>query len=139
MAGQVLGEYLSHFLIVFAGGAIGGIARLLISNDVAARFGHAAYGTFAVNVSGATLIGIGAGLIGIPGTEPASFLWLLLISGILGSYTTVSSFSLQTLQLVHDKRTSAAMLNIVGTFMACIGAAAIAWCLTLILSGGTQW
>jgi CrcB protein len=82
-------------LLVGAGGALGGLARFGLSQWIDSRTGgHFPWGTLAVNTSGALLIGVALGLVVDP--SGASWLWLLLVVGVLGSYTTVSSFSLQT-------------------------------------------
>ncbi len=82
-------------VLVGAGGALGGLARFWLSqwidNHTGGRF---PWGTLAVNASGALLIGVVLGVVADP--SGASWLWLLLVVGVLGSFTTVSSFSLQT-------------------------------------------
>lgn len=82
-------------LLVGAGGALGGLARFWLSQWIDRRTGgRFPWGTLAVNTSGALLIGVALGLVADP--RGASWLWLLLVVGVLGSFTTVSSFSLQT-------------------------------------------
>jgi CrcB protein len=71
---------------------------------VARRVGETfPWGTLLINVSGALVIGIFGGLA----KEATSVfaepdVWLLAVTGFLGCYTTVSSFSLQTLMLAND-------------------------------------
>lgn len=119
----------TEILAVAVGGAAGGCARLwlaaLVDRHGGGRF---PWGTLAVNVSGAAVIGVAAALpigAGAPGAA-AALLWTVLVVGVLGSYTTVSSFSLQTLALLQEGRPGAAALNIVGSFGLCIGAAFVA-------------
>lgn len=86
------------------GSAAGGMLRHAVSGWVARRIGETfPWGTLAVNVSGAFAIGMMAGAYAARGIAPAaSWPWLLLATGVLGSYTTVSSLSLQTLLLMRE-------------------------------------
>jgi fluoride exporter len=89
---------------VVVGSALGGVSRYFLSGVVARRVGETfPWGTLVVNVSGAFVIGVFGGLA----TDNASLLgspdlWLLAVTGFCGGYTTVSSFSLQTLALARD-------------------------------------
>lgn len=55
--------------------------------------------------------------------------WLLLVVGLCGGYTTVSSFSLQTLTLVREGHGGPALLNIGASLVLCLSAAAIGFAL----------
>jgi CrcB protein len=89
---------------VIVGSALGGVSRYFLSGMVARRVGETfPWGTLVVNVSGAFVIGLFGGLA----TDNAALLgspdlWLLAVTGFCGGYTTVSSFSLQTLALARD-------------------------------------
>ncbi len=88
-----------NVLLVAIGGAIGAAARYLAGLWIAARFGAGfPWGTFFVNVTGSFLIGIVLVLVE-RGTLPGEAR-LFLAVGILGGYTTFSSFSYETLQLL---------------------------------------
>jgi fluoride exporter len=95
---------LSGLLSVMIGSALGGVARYFISGFVARRVGETfPWGTLFINVSGAFLIGI----FGAMAEDNTSLLasadsWLFAVTGFLGCYTTVSSFSLQSLSLARD-------------------------------------
>lgn len=118
---------LGQLLLVALGGAVGGLARFWLSDIVARTAGETfPWGTLAVNVSGALAIGILAGLIFSPtdGAAQLPSLWLPLITGVLGSYTTVSAFSLQTLALAQHGHAARAVLNIVGSVVLCLSAVA---------------
>jgi CrcB protein len=87
-------------LAVGLGAALGGMARLVITQLVVARAGvaNAFYATLFINVTGSFLIGVVAGLAqSIPGFPPV--LRLFLATGIIGGYTTFSAFSLEALSL----------------------------------------
>ena len=119
-----------HLLAVAFGGALGGVARFWISGIVARRFGEKfPFGTLVVNVSGAALIGLIAGLALTRGShsigQPA--VWALFVVGVLGSYTTVSSFSLQTLALLRSGEPGRAAANVAASVALCPGAAAAAY------------
>lgn len=111
-------------VLVGAGGGAGAVLRHFVSTWGARAFGHGAFGTFAVNLTGCFVIGIAAGLAvgpdGSLGTDGAA--WLLLVTGVLGSYTTVSSFSLQTLVLLREGRINAAFANIGASLLLCLSA-----------------
>jgi CrcB protein len=114
-------------LMVMAGGALGSVLRFWCSTSIA----HAAgagfpWGTMVVNVVGSFVIGVFAGLtrpdgILLVGPELRAF----VIFGVLGGFTTFSSFSLQTLTLVEDGQWWPAIGNVIGSVAACLIAV---WC-----------
>ncbi|WP_089713819.1 fluoride efflux transporter FluC [Halomonas daqiaonensis] len=96
-------------LAVAGGGGLGGMSRLAVGNLVVRYLGAGfPWGTLVVNLSGALLMGMLVGGMGLPGPE-ARPAWSLLAIGVLGGYTTVSSFSLQTLTLWQQRRFAAAL------------------------------
>ena len=100
-------------LLVGAGGFLGSIARYLVSGWVqrAAENSWFPYGTMAVNILGCIVIGVLAGLAENRGIlTPHSRAFLLI--GVLGGFTTFSSFSYDTTSLFNDGRILAAVLNI---------------------------
>ena len=81
----------AQVLLVAAGGAFGSVLRFLVATLSVEAFGVAfPWGTLLVNVLGSAAIGVLGG-IGIAGN-----LRLLLITGVLGGFTTFSAFSLET-------------------------------------------
>ena len=112
-------------LIVAIGGSIGGLLRVGVSTLVARLFGeHFPWGTLVVNATGALAIGGFAGAA-VGGTA----LWLFFVTGVLGSYTTVSTFSLQTLFLLDQRAFGRAALNVGGSLVVCLSAAALGFVL----------
>jgi fluoride exporter len=112
---------------IIVGSAMGGVARFWLSEFAAARLGERfPWGTLLVNVSGAMAIGLLVGFLpgglgeGLPGGARQ-----LAGLGFLGSYTTVSSFSLQTLALAHDRQWRRVLANIGVSFGGCLAAAAL--------------
>jgi len=135
-----MSTHLALILPVALGGAIGGVLRYHVAGVVASRLGDRfPWGTLVVNVSGAALIGALAGLIPVrPGIEgAASALWLVLAVGVLGSYTTVSSFSLQTLALLRAGDPGRAFANVIGSLALCLAAAMLGYAgAARLLAGG---
>lgn len=110
---------------VLAGSALGGMARFWLSGIVARRIGETfPWGTLAVNASGALTIGFfAAAASAVPVLAAHSPLWHLGVVGFLGSYTTVSSFSLQTLLLMMGGDPLRALGNMLLSLGLCLGAA----------------
>lgn len=119
--GQITG-----IILVALGGALGGMARFAISNLMARRLGKAfPWGTLAVNASGAFLAGWLLGRQGLPSAP--TYLWLFTVVGLLGGYTTVSSFSLQTLELWQSGQRGRAAFNVGTTLLLGLCMVALGW------------
>ena len=101
-------------------GGVGANARFLVHGLVAARTrGSFPLPVLVVNVSGSLLLGL---LAGVPLERNA-----LLLAGTatLGSYTTFSTWMLETRQLSHDENRAAAVLNVLVSLALGIGAVAL--------------
>ena len=86
-------------MLVATGGAIGAAARYLAGLWIVARLGAGfPWGTFFVNITGSFLIGLVLVLVERGALPPGARLFLAV--GVLGGYTTFSSFSYETLQLL---------------------------------------
>ena len=98
------------YLWIAIGGALGSIARYGVGGLVADKFPQTSQtfplGTLVVNVTGSFVIGV-LGALTVPEGKmtPQSrvFATQLLMTGVCGGYTTFSSFSLQTLNLLRDR------------------------------------
>jgi fluoride exporter len=118
---------ISGFISVALGSVLGAIARYFVSGFVARRVGETfPWGTLIINVSGAFLIG----LFGAMAAKSASIMaapdpWLFAVTGFLGAYTTVSSFSLQTLTLARDGENGRAVSYVALSVGLCLGAVAL--------------
>jgi CrcB protein len=115
-----------EIILVALGGSLGASARFWLSGFVARRVGETfPWGTLVVNVSGAVVIGLLAARFLTPEgiADPWRETWLLLVTGVLGSYTTVSSFSLQTLALARAGESGRAVLNVMASLGLCLSAA----------------
>src|SRR4028119_2157888 len=98
-----------NVLLVALGGAIGSAARGLGGAFGGSRFGpEFPWGTFIVNVSGSFFIGVILSLVG-GGQLPAGAR-LFLAVGVMGGYTTFSTYSPETLQPAHGGAVRAATL-----------------------------
>jgi CrcB protein len=87
-------------LLVAAGGGIGAALRYLLGGLITSRLGpDFPWGTFIVNVSGCLLIGVVLGLVE-RGALPAEAR-LFLAVGVLGGYTTFSTFGYETFRLLE--------------------------------------
>ena len=95
---------MSFYLWLALGGGLGTLARFGVSGFVAHHFGETfPWGTLIVNVSGSFIIGFFATLTGPEGRLLVSgTARQFVMTGILGGFTTFSSFSLQTLTLARD-------------------------------------
>jgi len=110
------------YLWIGLGGALGSMARYWCSGFVAERIGETfPWGTLLVNVVGSFIIGFFATLTGPDGRMLAgSTARQFVMTGILGGYTTFSSFSLQTLNLARDGEWLRAGANIVLSVVLCL-------------------
>ena len=111
-----------EYLLIAIGGALGSVARYWVSGFVAERAGEVfPLGTLVVNITGSLLIGFFATLTDPDGRFLASpNVRQFVMIGICGGYTTFSSFSLQTLNLVRDGEWLAAGANILLSVVACL-------------------
>ena len=117
---------ISGLLSVALGSVLGGMARYFISGFVARRVGETfPWGTLFINVSGAFLIGIlGALALDDNSIFASPDPWLFGVTGFLGCYTTVSSFSLQSLNLAREGERGRAAGYVVLSVVLCLIAVA---------------
>ena len=110
-----------RLLLVCAGGALGSGARYLVSTWAARAFGpDFPIGTLLVNVVGSFLFAL---LMGLAGAREAITpeARLFLGAGILGGFTTYSSFNYETLALL-ERGTAHALANVALTGLGCLAA-----------------
>ena len=113
-------------LIVALGGALGTLARYLISLAALPISEKLPWGTIGINITGSLLIGFFGTLTLAHGRYPVSEnIRLFVMVGFCGGYTTFSSFSLQTLDLIRNGTMARAGVNIAASVILCIAAVAI--------------
>jgi CrcB protein len=108
-------KQVASYFLVFFGGGLGAALRHLVNVTCARCLGTAfPYGTFIINISGSTIMGLIAGYLAFKGE--ASQPWrLFLMTGVLGGYTTFSAFSLDTAMLYERGEIGLAALYVVGS------------------------
>ena len=116
---------IKNYLLVFLGGGIGASARYYLSGAVY-RFlpSDFPYGNLAVNISGCFLIGLLMTFMEERFMAEPS-LRIFLTIGILGGFTTFSSFSYETVELFRDAEVFRAMLNITASVLGCLSATTV--------------
>lgn len=113
---------MGNYIWVAVGGALGTTGRYWLSGVVARLVGETfPWGTILINVTGSILIGLFATLTGPDGRIfVGSTARQFVMIGICGGYTTFSSFSLQTLNLMNDGEWLYAGANIVISVVLCL-------------------
>ena len=115
----------TNCLVVMLGGALGTLARYLVSWLALPISGQLPWGTIIINVTGSLLIGFFGTLTLAQGRYPVSeAVRLFVMIGICGGYTTFSSFSLQTLDLLRSGALVRAAVNIAASVALCTAAVA---------------
>jgi CrcB protein len=118
-------QLLTQFFVIGVGGALGSMGRFGVASlvDAVIRKGGPPnfLGTMLVNITGCFLIGF---IFSISDTEGRFYLTPLqrqfILIGILGGYTTFSSFTLQTLLLAQDGQWGQAAVNVLGSVVLCL-------------------
>ena len=116
---------MSQTLAIAAGGAIGALLRYWTSTTVHNRLGTGfPYGTLTVNVMGSLLMGF-LYIWLIERLAAGSALRAFLLIGILGAFTTFSTFSMETLNLLESGQPGKALANVLASVIVCITAAGL--------------
>lgn len=113
-----------ELLLVGAGGFLGSAGRYLVSGLVHRVFPFALvpYGTLAVNIAGCLAIGLLGGLAESRNAVTPD-MRLFVFIGVLGGFTTFSSFALETLEIARDADLPRALANIAAQVVGCLAAA----------------
>ncbi|MCW2247179.1 CrcB protein [Azospirillum fermentarium] len=114
---------MATYLWIALGSALGGMARFACSNWAAAFGLRFPVGTVLINILGSFVIGLAATLTA-PGSRFAvpGDARLFITVGLCGGYTTFSSFSLQTLELLREGEWLGAGMNVVLSVVLCLAA-----------------
>jgi CrcB protein len=126
-------------LIVMAGGALGTLARFLLSTLTAPISGQLPWGTIIINIAGSFVIGFFGTLTLANGRFPVSEnVRVFVMVGLCGGFTTFSAFSLQTLDLLRNGAVGRASINVVASVALCICAVSLGHLLAAPLNGGDR-
>ena len=117
-----------EWLLVAAAGACGAPLRYMVDTKVSDRVQAVfPYGTLVVNITGSFLLGVVTGLAldhGLGTTEQ-----LVIGTGLLGAYTTFSTFTLESLSLLQAGEAADALRNVAGSVLIGVLAAGAGWAL----------
>lgn len=115
---------MGNILLIFLGAGLGGVCRYLVATGthlfINNRF---PYGTLLVNISGSLVMGILFTLFLDRFQEISSPLRAFFLIGVLGGYTTFSSFSIETVNLIENGAIVSAMMNMFLSVILCVGTA----------------
>jgi CrcB protein len=121
------------YLWVALGGALGSVSRYWFNGLVSAKIGATfPWGTLFINLTGSLVIGVAGALASPEGrmeSQTRQFVIQFLMIGVCGGYTTFSSFSLQTLNLLRDREWLYAGGNIILSVVLCMIAVWLGWML----------
>jgi CrcB protein len=103
---------------VLLAGGVGAVLRFLVDGAIGRRVARSfPFGTFVVNISGAALLGLLSGL------ALSRYAAVLADTAFIGSYTTFSTWMLETQRLSEERQVRNAVANIVASIVLGIGAA----------------
>lgn len=116
---------MNNILLVFLGAGVGGVLRYWLSSRVYMLLGKQfPYGTLIVNLSGCFLMGILFVLTLNRIDSFSSQLRVFLLIGLLGGYTTFSSFSIETVNLIENGNWLGGIMNMI---LSTAGCTIVAW------------
>ena len=111
-----------NFFWVAAGGALGASLRFVSSSFFNLFYPNLPIGTFFINVLGSFIIGLLINALEMRSSSEI-FIRYFLIIGVLGSYTTFSSFSYEVIELYNNKKLLLSIIYILASVFSCIVAA----------------
>ncbi|MBM3982477.1 MAG: fluoride efflux transporter CrcB [Planctomycetes bacterium] len=126
-----MSDWFVSFALLMLGGGAGANARYWLGKLLGGDPGAFPWATFAINVGGSVALGALAALCLNP-DAPRKYWYLLLGTGFCGGFTTFSTFSLETVTLLHAGRTGTAAAYVLGS----VAAGVLGAWLALKLAGG---
>jgi CrcB protein len=126
---------LTKALVIGAGGFLGANARYWLGGLIQSRAGATfPWGTFAINLLGSLAIGIFMEIAMREGWHPN---WRLFVAvGVLGGFTTFSSFAYESVGLLSDKSYGAGSFYVFGSAILCVTGAWVGRILARLALGG---
>jgi CrcB protein len=106
-------------LAVFVGGGAGSLARHFLSSYLNGVKSVIPWGTFTANFASCLILGIFLGLEMKNATQIAS-MRLLIITGFCGGFSTFSTFSAETLNMLQNQKMEQALVYMIGSFGLCL-------------------
>lgn len=121
-------------VMIAVGGGLGAATRFVLDGVVRVRWNHVfPLATVVINVAGSLLIGIVNGGMVYLGWEPT---WLAVATtGFCGGLTTFSTAMVETVRLMQAEQWRWAVVNVLGTLVVCVGAAAAGTALMWAIGG----
>ena len=114
---------MNQILAIAAGGSIGAVMRFFVSTGIYSWLGKGfPYGTLAVNVVGSLLMGLLYELF-LQRLSVSPEVRALLLVGFLGAFTTFSTFSIETINLIEQGDVLKAITNVLASVILCVLAA----------------
>lgn len=105
-----------NLLLVAAGGGVGAVMRYVLGIQAARTLGGGwPYGTLAANLLGGVLMGVLTGVLAFRGGADQERFRLLLGVGVLGGFTTFSSYSLEVLLMIERREWTSALAYSLGS------------------------
>ena len=113
---------MNNLIAIAIGGSLGAVMRYLTSSSVHRIFGSEfPYGTLTVNVAGSLLMGFISILL-LERFMLAEYWRAIIIIGFLGAFTTFSTFSMETFNLIQSGEMARAFINMFISIFLCLGA-----------------
>ena len=129
----------TNTLFIAIGGALGSVARYWGGVWMAPYSQSLPWGTILINILGSFAITFFGTLTIASGRMPLADSWrLFFMVGICGGFTTFSSFSLQTFELLQSNMPGRALANIAASVLLCLAASAVGYYAAAGINGGSQ-
>lgn len=112
---------IGHWVAVALGGSVGAMARFWVVQHMnRIQAGHFPWGTFTVNAVGSFIIGVAFVFFALKYTGVPAVWRSFLVVGMLGAFTTFSTFALEALLLIQQHHLGWALAYIAGSVLVCL-------------------